>query len=632
MTNFFEFQRQARKKSFMVQVAFLCFLLLLSAIYSSAIYFYFKASSSEGPIPWTTQLIFLGVLFVVFYGAYFFQQIRYKSQPLSLVLSMLARQLTYNPSQNLTQKERQLLNTVEEMCIAAGIPVVKTFVLYKEPGINAFTSGHDLRTAHIVVTQGALDHFTREEMQAVVAHEVGHIVSADVKANMHLMSCIFALNFLVTIGAYGIRGARFSSTGRSRSSKRGGGAGGGILLLALLLIVLGYIGSILGRAFQSLFSRQREFLADSLGVQFTRNPSALASALAKIRDMLDSEIHHSEAMNMSHMCIAPAVRSSLWGRVFASHPPVDERIKLLDAQFLKPHKDVVEYYKKEFKKPEPQDKTLREQQGLAAKIPVPAREIIVGGVFDPILAMEQAKKSLGRVEKAVVETLLHDVQDFKYPVWSLLLAHDNEVKAKQIKILQDMYAESFSQEKLDQVLKHQQDSKQGASSVLAIAMPLAQELPTKERLHFLQSLKNIMMADHNLCAFETIVSASFQVLCTTESTKARLNLDHIRRLLLLFSDLNEGSQKEKDEAYQRAVAEYFHHNQEVLQRPKESLNLQNLVNLMFALKDRNDSQKQEILQAVTKAVNNDKHIGPKESEALRAFSMALNVPASTLSI
>jgi Zn-dependent protease with chaperone function len=213
--------------------------------------------------------------------------------------------------------ERKLLNVVEEMAIASGVPVPQVYVMDGEPGINAFAAGHSASDAAISVTRGAMTMLTRDELQGVIAHEFSHLLNGDMKLNLRLMGLIFGILCLTVIGRVLIR-----TRGRKNP----------LPLLGLALIIIGWVGVLFGRLIQAAVSREREFLADASAVQFTRNPSGLASALKKIGGIAQgSQLQSDRAEEASHLFFANGLKSRFFG--FATHPPLAERIKALDPSF-----------------------------------------------------------------------------------------------------------------------------------------------------------------------------------------------------------------------------------------------------------------------------------------------------------
>ena len=177
-------------------------------------------------------------------------------------------------------RERKLLNVVEEMSIASGIPMPAVYVLEDEPGLNAFAAGLTTSDAAVAVTRGTLDKLTRDELQGVVAHEFSHILNGDMRLNVRITAIVFGILVIGLLGRGILR-----SLGRGRVRTGGGKKGGGIALIlaiGLALLIIGYIGYFFGRLIQAAVSRQREFLADASAVQFTRNPGGITGALKKI--------------------------------------------------------------------------------------------------------------------------------------------------------------------------------------------------------------------------------------------------------------------------------------------------------------------------------------------------------------
>lgn len=228
--------------------------------------------------------------------------------------------------------ERRLLNVVDEMSIAAGVPVPKVYLLANEPGINAFAAGHSPADAAIAVTQGALRAFNRDELQAVVAHEFAHITNGDMRINLRLIAIIAGISVIGATGAAIFKGMfRGASLRTSRRSNNNGGGVIVIIAIGLALWAIGYIGVFFAKLIQRAASRQREYLADASAVQFTRNGAAMAGALKKIGGFTHgSNVASPEADQMSHLFFG-SIHS--FSSLFATHPPLVERIKRIEPGF-----------------------------------------------------------------------------------------------------------------------------------------------------------------------------------------------------------------------------------------------------------------------------------------------------------
>jgi hypothetical protein len=201
--------------------------------------------------------------------------------------------------------------------------VPEIYVLEQEPAINAFAAGHTPANACITVTQGALDHLNRDELQGVIGHEFSHILNGDMRLNIQLMGAIFGLLVIAIIGRLVFN---FAPRGGNDRDRKGNLGWVGVGLAAM---VLGYLGLLAGRILQAAVSRQRERLADASAVQFTRNTTGLKGALLKIAALEEgSKFVAADAEEVAHMLFAPGL-----DRVFATHPPLLERIRELDPHF-----------------------------------------------------------------------------------------------------------------------------------------------------------------------------------------------------------------------------------------------------------------------------------------------------------
>ncbi|MBU1298773.1 MAG: M48 family metalloprotease [Bacteroidetes bacterium] len=228
-------------------------------------------------------------------------------------------------------KYQTLRNVVEEMKIASGLPMPKVYII-PDHDPNAFATGKNPDNSYIAVTEGLLEKLNREELQAVVAHEMSHIKNYDIR----LMTIIAALvGAIALLSDFAIRGMRFGglSGGRKRSS-RGGGSGGPIVIILFVIWIIGVIlAPILSRLLAMAVSRRREYLADASGAELTRNPLALASALEKIEKA--AEPTKSIKRGSAHLCIVNPLglkvneREGSFADLFATHPPISKRILAL---------------------------------------------------------------------------------------------------------------------------------------------------------------------------------------------------------------------------------------------------------------------------------------------------------------
>lgn len=315
--DFFERQDQARGNTRLLIVYFVIAVVgIVASVYLASLLIFYGAQSQQSPgfTLWQPELfvfVTLGTLSVIAISSL------YKTATLAKGGSVVAETLggrLVSPNTN-HPDERKLMNVVEEMAIASGVPVPKVYVLDNEKSINAFAAGHTADDAAIGVTRGCMTLLDRDELQGVIGHEFSHILNGDMRLNLRLMGVLFGILFLAVIGRVLI----YARGGRDRNM---------LPLMGFALIIIGSIGVFFGRLIQAALSRQREFLSDASAVQFTRNPAGLSRALQKIGGA-GSKIESAHAEEASHMFFENGMGTSFHG-LFATHPPLDKRIRAID--------------------------------------------------------------------------------------------------------------------------------------------------------------------------------------------------------------------------------------------------------------------------------------------------------------
>lgn len=385
------------------------------------------------------------------------------------------------------RKKKILLNVVEEMAIAAGVPVPQVYLLDKEMGINAFAAGYIFSDAAIAVTHGCMEQLNRDELQGVIAHEYSHILNGDMRLNIRLMGFLYGIMAIGKIGRDSIRGW---------SRSKGGKSGAQAVLVAMLLIGIGYIGMLLGQMIQAAVSRQREFLADASAVQFTRNPGGIANALKKIgRFSESSRIDSPEALEISHMFFSLAVQS-----LFSTHPPLDERIRRLEPEF---RGKVNEFGRLE---------------------PVRGLKAFSEGAFDSTINRiavnpQEAKSVVGKLTpehinysseliSALPQRVRKDLDDMLGAlgiVCALLLDKDPGERNNQIKALKSISSHKI----VDQVLAAEGEIKKIAPvfhfPILELAIPTLRQMSPDQYFAFSWFIRTLVEADGKLTIFEFVI-------------------------------------------------------------------------------------------------------------------------------
>ena len=261
--------------------------------------------------------IFTGILALVIGVVYF--AIASSTSTAAILRSARAR-----PANPAVREEKLLLYKVEELALAAQIPVPKVYV-QEDDDINAFATGKDPEHGIVCVTTAALRHLDQEELEGVLAHELSHIKNYDIRVTTYAIALI---GLVAMLGEILIRSLFFG--GMRGGGDRGKGGGPAMLVLFLVAIVLVILAPILSRLVYFAISRQREYLADATGATLTRNPDGLARALEKIKSRQPSP-HRGDRtvaslyLDNPYRQLGRRERSSVW----STHPPLEERIQRL---------------------------------------------------------------------------------------------------------------------------------------------------------------------------------------------------------------------------------------------------------------------------------------------------------------
>ena len=217
-----------------------------------------------------------------------------------------------------------LFNVVEEMTIASGLGRMPDIYIIDEAAPNAFATGRSPEKASVAVTSGLLERLNRDELQGVIAHELGHIKNRDI---LYMMMVGIMVGAIVLVADLGMRILFYSSMGRRRTSSRDGGSSQIVILLIAVVAII--LASVLAQLIYFAISRKREYLADASGAQFTRYPEGLASALEKISRSTGKPKGVSRVIAPSYLVNPLQARSHKRSGLFSTHPPTEKRIKIL---------------------------------------------------------------------------------------------------------------------------------------------------------------------------------------------------------------------------------------------------------------------------------------------------------------
>lgn len=391
--------------------------------------------------------------------------------------------------------ERRLINVVEEMAIAAGIPPPKIYVMEDEYNINAFAAGLEINDAAVTVTKGALDKLTRDELQGVIAHEFSHILNGDMRLNVQLIGILYGILFLGIAGQKCLSGGRLSLR-----------VGIPAMAAGLFLTVIGYIGSFLGRILQCGISRQQEMLADASAVQFTRNPLGLAGALKKIGgSAFGSRIRSSEARQASHLFFSESHPDRLFD-FLATHPPLIERIRLLDPSFDGNFIRLPD----ERQKPKPEYSAPYSGASLNIPIRSPLLTAVAADIIHAVgnprpVHLDQGKAVMTHIPATLYQSL-QTPAGAACVIFGLLMDSDPSRRSLQTAFLGRAIALQGNIEGVSQACAALSGLQSSARlPLIEMAMPALAELSSMEKKNFLLILNSLINTDGRITLFELSV-------------------------------------------------------------------------------------------------------------------------------
>jgi Zn-dependent protease with chaperone function len=534
-------------------------------------------------------------------------------------------------------RERQLLNVVEEMAIASGLPVPAVYIMDGEPAINSFAAGITTSDAVVTVTRGTLEKLSRDELQGVVAHEFSHILNGDMRMNVRISAIIFGILVIGLAGRATLWGMRYGRIGSSRG--KGGGAAIAVLAIGLALLVVGYVGYFFGRLIQSSLSRQREFLADASAVQFTRNPGGVTGALKKIGGYaLGSTIETHKAAGISHFFFAQEFVSN-FGGLWATHPPLDVRIRAIDpafdGKFFEP-KEMVDVSKEPWSKV-PHMPPEAPAPSPQAAVAFGAALAAAAGTLSPEGAA-QAQAILAEIPASIREAA-RSPHDAPILLFGLLLDDDESVRQKQLaSVAASEGSDALATlQRLDSALRQLKPSHK--LPVLQLALPAVKALPPTALGSFAGTLDDLVQADGRVTPFEfALQRLVLRALALNRAPSAPVTQIFsfqavTNEISVVLSSLAHASSDDAAEAA-RAFAEGA--SQLKLVEGRISLLSEaesGLVQLDAALEKLAGASgpiKQRLLMAAAHVVSADGVLLTQEAELLRAVAASLDVPVPPL--
>ncbi len=532
--------------------------------------------------------------------------------------SAVAELLDGRPIQSQTRDadERKLLNIVEEMSIAAGVPVPRVYVMDNENGINAFAAGHSTSDAAISVTRGALRLLTRDELQGVIGHEFSHVLNGDMRLNIRLMGLIFGILCLTVIGRVLVR-----TRGRKNP----------LPLLGLALIIIGWAGVFFGRLIQAAVSRQREGLADASSVQFTRNPAGLAGALKKIGALEQgSRLESPHAEEASHLFFANGMSESFFA-LLATHPPLIERIRALDPSFDGKFPDQVLPVAPEAPRPLSPPSPAGTGLGPIGLAP----QAIVASIGEPTSEHLRYATDFHQALSPAVAAAARDPVRASALIYAFLLANESETRQKQLDDLARVESEAIRDETLQIWPEIQNLPAQTRIPLVDLAVSALRNFSLPQFERFRMVVQTLMAHRDDLFAYmlQKIV---------TRHLETHFSPD--RRTIVQFYDLHPlvgdcgvllsatayAGQDDATEAYKAFTqgAQWLGRvaRADIPWLPPEQCTLAQLDPALERLNQAVPQIKKNVLNACAQTVAADNIVQEREAELLRAIADALDCP------
>ena len=633
-TDFFQQQDVARRGTTRLVVLFSLAVLAIVVsveVLLAATMGYFGRDPDTGAIDWTAVgdprlllLATLGTLLVVGGGSlYKIAQLRGGGRVIAEELGgRLVDGGTSDPV------ERRLLNVVEEMAIASGTSTPPVYIMDGEAGINAFAAGFASQDAVIGVTRGAATTLDRDELQGVIAHEFSHILNGDMRLNIRLVGLLHGIFLIGMIGYFILRMSFYTGGGRSRDNK------GAVPILALGagLAIVGFAGTFFGNLIKAAVSRQREFLADSSAVQFTRHPGGIAGALKKIGGFVTgSRVENPNAPQASHMFFGRA--TSGFSAMFSTHPPLGERIRRIDPSWDGEFPDLAETAGGAPGAVGPSG-AVGFAGGDAGGAAGPNLAAAIGQVGQPTPAhVEYAAGLIDRLPEPVVAAA-HEPYGARALVYALLLDHDPGPRRLQLAHLEAAADDGVYEETVRLAPVVERLDPRVRLPVLEIALPALRSLTSRQVERFQENVVALVEADEVIDLFEW--SLQRILLRDMRASFGRSGPTRVRHrsagavrspLAVLLSVLAYVGNRDP-QAAERAFAEGWR----VLSLPEQRLlphrecGFTALDAALVELDRAAPQVKKQTLEAAVACITADREVTVEEGELLRVVSAWINCP------
>ncbi len=528
-------------------------------------------------------------------------------------------------------KLQRLRNVVEEIAIASGVPVPDIYVLDQEAGINAFAAGYEPGDAAVAVTRGALEVLNRAELQGVIAHEFSHILNGDMRLNIRLMGILFGIMVLALIGRTILRGGRYGAF----SSRRGNG-GAVVLVAGLGLVILGWVGIFFARVIKAGVSRQREYLADASAVQFTRQTDGIANALKKIGGYsAGSHFRAADPEEVSHMLFGTGSRLS---GLFATHPPLTERIQALDPTFKPSDYPRVDprQYRAVADEPQVAGFDSGMTSAMAAGTTRDLTETIAEMVGDP----EDEHVVYASALRRSVPEVLYDAAHSHELSWLLVVALILDRSGRHLERQLGIATERLGAERVRIVRGYFEELKKAGSEyrlpLLEIAFPALKRRPETELDYLIELAGRLIDVDGDIdlyeyCYYRILVSnlrQSMQPLAArrrVSGKRARVRNSAVE-LLRVVARHGHDDTDEQRRAFEAGLAFFGKWGSNYRFEADHDYSVAVLDRSLETLLALNGDGKRVLLEAITATVMSDRTLTVAETELIRAICASLDCP------
>ncbi|MDR3352765.1 MAG: M48 family metallopeptidase [Zoogloeaceae bacterium] len=498
--------------------------------------------------------------------------------------------------------ERRLLNVIDEMSIAAGIPAPSAFILDNEPGLNAFAAGMTTNDGVIAVTRGLLDQLNRDQLQGVIGHEISHIVNGDSRLNLRIAGVLFGIVFL-------------SQGGRILIRVRGRGAAPAVSL-GLLIACVGSIGLLFGRMIQAAVSREREYLADASAVQFTRNPQGLAGALRQLM-IAGSQIQHPRASGASHFFFGNSgSRFASAFSFFATHPPLEKRIARIDQSFVPRGIPPA---------PAPASPGLpgHADPGLTGTTLLHS----IGGTPGPA-EIAYAQNLLASLPAALQETL-RQPENAVAAVYALLLSSRPEIRKTQLATIMAAHTQKTAQATQEHARWLLVQGVRFRLPLLDVALPVLREMPEAASRHFLACVDALIRADGRVSATEFALRQILRRhLSAQKNSRNAIRPERLAQDITVLLGLIVYADGADDATAHAAFRHAARQSPvDLPEAPRKGARMDAIEAALAHLANTAPRFREKLLHACIAAIKHDGKITVAESELLRAFAQSLDCPA-----